>query len=186
MRSLMKVLPALLLTGSAAPASWAASTQITGGFNAHDRALTWQITNTGSSDIVRIEIPHYHADSVELPDGWDSKTTNLVVKVPPSAGGLTTFTSVAPGSAIQPGSTKTFGQHLSLAPFVIGKGSVTVHYADGSSEIVPNVEISLDSTQLGLGVLAAIGAVVLLVVYAIFRSRRPGNTSSPAVRDEVV
>ena len=59
-------------------------------------------------------------------------------------GGVTTFMSVKPGTLRDPAriDPKNFEQHLSLAPFEIGKGSVTVHYADGSSEIVPNVELS--------------------------------------------
>lgn len=186
MRSFRIDLILLLLIVLIARPAQAASAQISSEFQPQERMLKYEITNSGGSPIVRIEIPHFHADSVEMPDGWDSKSTNLVVESVSEKPGVCTFTNTQPEAAIRPGTKQKFSVHLSLAPFDIGKGSVIVHYADGTSETIPGVTQSVAPSQTGLGIAVAIAAGALLIVYGMRRNRKPGKTPKRPMQDEVI
>ena len=161
-----------------APVSIAASAQIIGGFDSRQRSFTWRITNSGDSPIVQVEIPHFHADAFFFPEGWDGNTTNLVTGDVPNEPGVCKATANGPGSAIEPGRSKLFQMHLSLADADIGRGEVKVHFANGKVETIGGVQVAV-KTHRGFGPVPAIVLGAVFLLYVLWRARR-GRPSPPA------
>lgn len=179
-----------VLTLSAGLATAAgAGVEITGGFKAASNTFEWMITNRSRSPIVYVAFPHYHADALVAPAGWTEESTNLVGTTVPNDPGVCTAKAEMLVDAIAPGNQKKFIMRLSQADTQIGKGTVTVRFADGSEEKIRGIELPVKA-QKGFGaapaiVLAAAFGVYVLVRYLKGRTSPPPPSPSPP-REEVI
>lgn len=168
-------------------ASAAPRVQITGKFNHQTRQFDYQVLNRGSSPIVYIEFPHYHADALLAPDGWTEQSTNLVGAHVPREPGVCTARSEMLVDAIAPGKQMPFTIRLSQADADIGRGTVTVRFADGTEEQVSGVELPVVPRSLGfVTVLALAAAMALYGLTRYLRRKSARPAAAPAPREEVI
>lgn len=176
--------PGLLLAGVSVACG--ASAQIQGGFDPEVGSFSWQIRNTGNSPIMQVEFPHFQAEGLVVPDGYTGECTNAFVAAAPAEPGVCKAVAKSAINAIRPGQTATFSLRLRQPPAAIGKGEVTLRFADGHAESVSGIELPVKPQQ-GFGPVPLIALGLAFAAYAIWRFRRGSRSSPPGgMPDEVI
>lgn len=153
---------------AASPAS------IEGGPDALGNAYQWTITNSHVSPIVRVEIPHYHANLFFAPQGWTFACTNLVGVGATDEPGVCVATAAAPSVGIAPGRSAVFGLQLASGSVKRGFGEAVIGFADSATHKFSGVMVPVPETLgdryiplIGLGAILAI-----FVAYQVARGRK--------------
>lgn len=177
---------ALFLLGSAAAAAQPSGTgvEITGGADQSGQNYRWTIRNRGSSPIVSVEFPHYHADTFIVPDGWDnSDCTNLARVGGGSGPGACRATPLAGEIGLRPNRTAEFGMRISRAGAIRRPGAVTVQFADGTRTVVDGVEVPSRAT-FGERYIMVIGMAVIIGGAILINLRRRRKQPAPTETDQ--
>lgn len=154
---------------------------IVGGHDGSGQNYSWTVRNQGTSPIVWIEFPHYHADTFSVPVGWKQECTNLNVIGSEDKPGVCRGMSESAMSGIAPGSSAQFAMRLSRSSANKGRGTVQVKYADGSSVSVGDVALPIPpSVWDHLLPPLALGAIFVTAIVLHRRSRKKGTASSAA------
>lgn len=177
----------VLLTGIGAGMAQAADAKvvIVGGCDETGHEYTWQVTNRSSSRIVRIEFPHYAADLFSTPENWRQGTLKEMNLVNPGwkskEGGVCWAEAKPPYPGLAPGQPATFGMRVAGMGALRGTASVRVVFADGTSTLVPGVELPQQPVR-GSPYLALIGTGLIfglfIVIREVRRRRHPPATSA--------
>lgn len=164
------VFTALILTGTAFSEE---RVLITGGVDGTGQNYTWTIRNAYTLPIVYVEIPHYHADTFEVPDGWEKECTNLL-----GVGTRRFQTGVCqarpkPGvSGIRRGRQDSFRMRIAgIGGARPRSGEVTIGFADGSQVVVAGVQLP-SAPSWGEKHAMGIGLALIFVVLIVLQVRR--------------
>lgn len=141
--------------------------RIDGGTRDGGANYTWEVKNQSDQPIVRVEFPHYHADTFRPPEKWEQECTNLMVVGGKNAPGVCAGFVVEPRRGIQAGRSGEFYMRINRRGAMARPGDVTVHFADGSTFVVRGVTLP---TQQGfieryiaaLGLAAIFGLIILI------------------------
>ena|GEM_PF-7122770 len=152
----------------------AAQVTIEGGLDQVEYQYIWTVTNKGSSPVTSLEIPHYHGINLTAPEGWEFEMTNKMAFGMVDKPGIISAWATSPGAAIRPHRSATFKLPFTPNRVAPGTGVVTVGFADGTTQLVPDVEIPWQVPWLRrYTLLISFGAIfaVFLVIQAV-RGRR--------------
>lgn len=132
----------------------------------------WTVTVSGSLPLVRIEFPHYHADTFTAPPEWQRDLTN------PERPGTTISRGVGVAwvekdslHAISDGRSAKFSMRVARVGADRRRGNVTVTFADGSVVTISGVELPSEAS-FGERYGMTIGIGVLLAAFLAYQVRR--------------
>lgn len=148
---------------------------IEGGYDESGQNYAWTVTNHGSSAIVFVEIPHFHADTFHTPPGWRQECTNLSrAGADETSPGVLRAFAEPPNPGIAPGGAAQFGLRLARVGAMKGTGRVTVRFADGSEYAVAGVSLPVaPSSWERVGTVVVLGlAFAAFLVFQIRRRKR--------------
>ncbi len=151
---------------------------ITGGADDTAHNYTWTVTNRHVSPIVQVEFPHYHADTFMVPPGWTQRCTYLVNVGVEDRPGVCTATAPA-GDGIARGESVEFGMRICAAGANVGRGNVTVRFADGSEAVVAGVSLP-EASPTSTKYMPLVGLAVIFVLVVVIRERRRRRSSADA------
>lgn len=178
-----------LIVGVVAVLSASAAAQeqlvtIEGGGDPSGQNYQWTVTNRHTSPIVRIEFPHYFADTFVTPAGWKQDCTNMQrLGGGKDAPGVCIGTADTTGSAIAAGATGQFSIRLAKGGRAMrGSGVVVGAFADGREFRVSGVFLPVAPSALegwGTVIICAVAFVVFLLVQLRRRKRATVAAESP-------
>ncbi|HRR84888.1 MAG TPA: hypothetical protein P5316_07745 [Phycisphaerae bacterium] len=187
----------LLVVTDAAP-SFADSAQsadqlveIRGGADETRQNYEWTVINKHSLAIVEVEFPHYHADLFQIipPAGWEQECTYLVNVGVPDRPGVCIARRKPPNPGIPPGGQHLFAMRLTAKGALVGKGKVTIKFADDRTVIVPGVTLPVPPPP-SFKLLPLLGAAIIFGLWVLVRTvrerRRKGQrTEGPVAGSQV-
>jgi len=143
---------------------------ITGGADDTAHNYAWTVTNRHVSPIVQVEFPHYHADTFMVPPGWTQHCTYLVNVGVEDRPGVCTAAAPA-GDGIAQGESAEFGMRICAAGANVGRGDVTVRFADGSEAVVAGVSLP-QASPVSTKYMPLVGLAAIFVLVVVIRERR--------------
>ncbi len=166
------------MAGGAEPAA-----VVRGGADVTGQVYTWVITNRRDSPLIYVSFPHYRGGAFVAPDGWDtSESTYLVGVGVEDRPGVCVARAPSASDGIRVGRSAEFRLQLAAGGARHVQGEMTLHFADGSEAVIPEVELPYREavgdqfvTLLGLG---AIFGGWLLLRYVRSRASVRANTGS--------
>lgn len=173
------VLLLLLVTAGATPC-FADSAQsadrlveITGGADQTRQNYAWTVINKHTSPIVHVEFPHYHADLFRIipSAGWEQECTFLVNVGVPDKPGVCIARPQAPNPGIPPGGRHDFEMRLTAKGAMVGKGQVTIKFADDKVVTVPGVTLPVPPPP-SFKLLPLVGAAIIFGLWVLIRTLR--------------
>ncbi len=166
-------------------ASSASNVEIIGGPDESGQNYSWTVHNRSPSlRIVRLQFPHFHAHRFDPPTGWKTESTNLRIAGSKDEPGVCQAWAEQVIDGIPPGGSAVFTIGISREGTVRGTGPMTVKFADGSREIVPNVALPVAPSWIDQN-LMLIGMLVLLGVAAAYQLRRRRRTGQSSTADGI-
>lgn len=145
--------------------------EITGGRDASGQNYVWVVKNLGDSRIVRVEFPHFKADTWTVPEGWKQEATNLHghTGTTGTSGVCAAWTDES-FKQLRRDESARFAMRIGRGLAQAGAGTAIVKLLDGS-EVRVMVEVPSPPTLLER-YLWVIGFGVILVLFIIMGVRR--------------
>lgn len=177
-----------LLTGCVSLSQSLAQVTVVGEKNVDNPGeFIWTVTNEGSEPIKSFEAPHYYGKLPTPPTDWttDDMTGNIGQgdKLAP---GIVRFATDRRTAMIRPGRSLSFGLRLDPRGGHYAAGTVTVGFADGSTQKIHDILCPAKPPFLqnyfpaiGLGVMFAILLGVRQILDARRKRREAGASSNP-------
>ncbi len=152
------------------------SVVIEGGADASAHQYEWTVTNRRASPIRDLEFPHHGASVFLGPDRWSIECTNLVGIGVKNPTGVCVAKANSAIDEISEGRSATFRMQISGGGAKRGTGSVTVRFADGTSETVTGVVLP---TAEGVGDrnVPLYGMAVIFLILVATRLKKRRNAS---------
>lgn len=171
---------ALSWHGSVAPAaqSGGETVVIEGGADASGQQYAWTVTNRGSTPIVWIEFPHYHADAFMAPAKWKKETTHLNIAGSKDLPGVCRASVDSPDLGIGPNRSAEFQMRVSNAGAARRLGEVKVRFADGREMTIGDVELPSPLSR-GEQYQMLIGLAVIFGLILLVNARRKRSPKAP-------
>lgn len=161
------------LLGSAVAAAETPLATVAGGADGSGHNYLWVITNHHTSPIVRVEIPHYRADTFFPPAGWKQECTHLMIAGQPRGSGVCRAWVESAADGIAPSRSAEFGLRVAREGAQRRPGNVRVRFADGTEYVVAGVEVpARESVQERFVALIGTALIVAALVWVQMRSRR--------------
>ncbi|MCC7291948.1 MAG: hypothetical protein IT449_07805 [Phycisphaerales bacterium] len=158
--------------------------RVEGSMDSTSQNYTWRVVNPGDATVVRISIPHYHADLFTAPPGWATDCTYLVNVGVPDHPGVCSASAPDAKRGIAPGATGEFSMRIAASGAAPGRGAVEVGFSDGSTATINGVLLprapSRGETMLPLASLAVVLVIVLLARALRQRRSALGLTDAPS------
>jgi hypothetical protein len=134
---------AVLFVGAAHPAAGQEKrVEITGGRDPSGQTYRWKVTNHSDSAIVRVEFPHFKADTWEVPPNWSQEATNLHghTGTTGTSGVCVAYTDDT-FAKLRKGDSAEFGMRTGRGLSNPGTGAVTVYFEDKTQARIRGVEV---------------------------------------------
>ncbi|UCF34093.1 MAG: hypothetical protein JSV78_02060 [Phycisphaerales bacterium] len=156
---------------------------VEGGSDASGHNYAWTITNHHNVPITRISFPHFGADVMRGPDGWQSSCTNAVrVGVSDPTGVCTAMVEGVHGG-IKPRSSGKFTLRVARPDAKASAGEMEIIFADRSTYVVSGVELPHAEPLgdkymplMGLGGIFLIFLLVSALRHWAKKDQRPATT----------